>query len=109
RAPQRIQRKPDGSCSLPADLDHPRTAGPWWGYEQKTFAEAEKRGKLRLVGSRDGRDGSLTIHQDVDLYATALERGERVSLALRAGRGVGPGGRWGAFRQRPAGRRRRRD
>src|SRR5271157_1626012 len=58
------------------------------GYEQKTFAEAEKRGKLRLVGSRDGRDGSLTIHQDVDLYATALGRGERVSLALRAGRGV---------------------
>ena len=58
------------------------------GYEQKTFAEAEKRGKLRLVGSRNGRDGSLTIHQDVDLYATALERGERVSLALRAGRGV---------------------
>ena len=58
------------------------------GYEQKTFAEAEKRGKLRLVGSRDGRDGSLTIHQDVDLYATALERGERVSLALRAERGV---------------------
>jgi redox-sensitive bicupin YhaK (pirin superfamily) len=36
----------------------------------------------------DGRDGSLTIHQDVDLYATALERGERVSLALRSGRGV---------------------
>ena len=40
------------------------------------------------LGSREGRDGSLTIHQDVDLYATALERGERVSLALRAGRGV---------------------
>ena len=58
------------------------------GYEQKTFTEAEKRGKLRLVGSRDGREGSLTIHQDVDLYATALERGDRVSLPLRAGRGV---------------------
>ena len=58
------------------------------GYEEKTFAKEEKRGKLRLVGSRDGRDGSLTIHQDVDLYATALERGERASLALRAGRGV---------------------
>ena len=58
------------------------------GYEQKTFGEEEKRGKLRLVGSRDGRDGSLTIHQDVDLYATVLERGESVSLALRTGRGV---------------------
>ena len=58
------------------------------GYEEKTFAKAEKRGKLRLIGSRDGRDGSVTIHQDVDLHATALERGERASLALRAGRGV---------------------
>ncbi len=58
------------------------------GYEEKTFAEEEKRGKLRLIGSRDGRDGSLTIHQDVDLYATRLERGERASLALRGGRGV---------------------
>ncbi|RBP17616.1 hypothetical protein DFR50_102108 [Roseiarcus fermentans] len=58
------------------------------GYEQKTFSAQEKRGTLRLVGSRDGRDGSLTIHQDVDLYATALEGGESVALALRAGRGV---------------------
>ncbi len=58
------------------------------GYEQKTFTAAEKRGKLRLVGSRDGREGSLTIHQDVDLYATALERGDRVSLPLRAERGA---------------------
>ncbi|WP_250124035.1 pirin family protein [Chroococcidiopsis sp. CCMEE 29] len=56
------------------------------GYEQKTFPEAEKRGKLRLVGSRDGRDGSITIHQDVDLYATALQDGEEVSHSLAAGR-----------------------
>ncbi len=55
-------------------------------YEQKTFAEAEKRGTLRLVGSRDGRDGSITIHQNVDLYATVLEAGEAVSHALAAGR-----------------------
>ncbi|MEO0579345.1 MAG: pirin family protein, partial [Pseudomonadota bacterium] len=39
-------------------------------YEQKHFDPAERRGRLRLVGSRDGRDGSITIHQDVDLYAT---------------------------------------
>jgi redox-sensitive bicupin YhaK (pirin superfamily) len=58
------------------------------GYEQKTFATDEKRGKLRLVGSHDGRAGSLTIHQDVDLYATALEPAESVSLVLRPGRGV---------------------
>ncbi|MBD2075418.1 pirin family protein [Phormidium sp. FACHB-592] len=48
------------------------------GYEQKTFTEAEKRGKLRLVGSHDGRDDSITIHQNVDLYAAALQEGDTV-------------------------------
>lgn len=56
------------------------------GYEQKTFTEEEKRGKLRLVGSRDGRDGSITIHQDVSLYAAALQDGETVNHALAEGR-----------------------
>ncbi len=56
-------------------------------YEQKTFSADEKRGKLRLVGSQDGRDGSVTIHQDVDLYATLLEPGESVSHRMTAGRG----------------------
>ena len=55
-------------------------------YEQKTFSTDEKRGKLRLVGSRDGRDGSVTIHQDVDLYASVLGNGESVAHALAAGR-----------------------
>jgi redox-sensitive bicupin YhaK (pirin superfamily) len=55
-------------------------------YEQKCFEAAEKRGKLRLIGSRSGRDGSVTIHQDADLYATLLERGESVTHALKAGR-----------------------
>jgi hypothetical protein len=57
-------------------------------YEQKTFAPVEKRGKLRLVGSRDGRDGSVTIHQDVDLYATLLAPGETVTHRLAQGRGA---------------------
>ncbi len=57
-------------------------------YEQKTFSAEEKRGKLRLVGSRDGREGSVTIHQDVDLYATRLEAGESVSHRMSAGRGA---------------------
>jgi len=56
------------------------------GYEQKTFADADKRGKLRLVASRDGREGSVTIHRDVDLYASLLASGERVSHEVRAGR-----------------------
>jgi redox-sensitive bicupin YhaK (pirin superfamily) len=56
------------------------------GYEQRTFSTQEKRGRLRLVASRDGRDGSVTIHQDADLYATVLESGEGVTHALRPGR-----------------------
>jgi redox-sensitive bicupin YhaK (pirin superfamily) len=56
------------------------------GYEQKNFPAAERRGGLRLIGSRNGRDGSVTIHQDVDLYAALLGDGERVSQALAEGR-----------------------
>jgi redox-sensitive bicupin YhaK (pirin superfamily) len=55
-------------------------------YEQKSFPAEEKRGKLRLVGSRDGRDGSVTIHRDVDLYATLLGEDETVTHALKTGR-----------------------
>ena len=55
-------------------------------YEQKTFEPAEKRGKLRLIGSRSGREGSVTIHQDADLYATLLEASESVTHDVKAGR-----------------------
>jgi hypothetical protein len=55
-------------------------------YEQKAFSEEEKRGRLRLVGSRDGREGSVTIHQNVDLYATLLGDGDSVSHTLGDGR-----------------------
>jgi len=48
------------------------------GYEQKLFPHEEKRNAWRLVGSRDGRDGSLTIHQDVNLLATDLDAGQRL-------------------------------
>lgn len=47
-------------------------------YEQNRYAEEERRGQFRLIGSRDGREGSVTIHQDVNLYATLLDRGEEV-------------------------------
>ena len=50
------------------------------GYEQTLFPREEKLNRLRLVGSRDGREGSITIHQDVDLYASALEQGNEVAL-----------------------------
>ncbi len=55
-------------------------------YEQKTFSDADKRGGLRLVGSPDGRDGSIVIYQDVELLATLLDAGEQVTHALRSGR-----------------------
>ena len=57
-------------------------------YEQKTFSDDDKRGRLRLVGSRDGRAGSITIHQDVDLYATLLGPAETVNHDVAAGRGA---------------------
>jgi len=56
------------------------------GYEQKAFPDGERKNRLRLVASRDGRDGSLTIHQDAELYTTLLSRGESVSHPLKAGR-----------------------
>jgi hypothetical protein len=55
-------------------------------YEQKTFPDAEKRSRLRLVGSSDGRDGSVVIHQDVELFAALLNSGEKVAHALASGR-----------------------
>jgi quercetin 2,3-dioxygenase len=58
------------------------------GYEQKTFSEAQKCGALRLVGSRDGRDGSVMIHQDVDLYATCLDKGDEITHEPVTGRKV---------------------
>ncbi len=47
-------------------------------YEQKTYSAAEKTDRWRLVGSPDGRDGSVNIHQDVNLYATLLSGGTTV-------------------------------
>jgi redox-sensitive bicupin YhaK (pirin superfamily) len=55
-------------------------------YEQKYFAPEEKRGKLRLLASPDGRDGSVTIHQDAELYATLVDGAEKVTHQLEDGR-----------------------
>lgn len=51
----------------------PERRGITPGYEQKKFEEEERRGRLRLVASRDGRDGSVTIHQDAALYNAILD------------------------------------
>jgi redox-sensitive bicupin YhaK (pirin superfamily) len=52
-------------------------------YDQKHFSAAEKQGKLRLVVSPDGRDGSVKIRQGNELYATVLAPGETVNHALQ--------------------------
>jgi redox-sensitive bicupin YhaK (pirin superfamily) len=56
------------------------------GYEQTYFAPDEKKGRLKLVASRGGDDGSVTIHQDVDLYSSILAKDETVSHELRDNR-----------------------
>jgi len=55
-------------------------------YEEKAFSVEDRRGRLRLLASRDGRDGSVSWHQDVDLYGTLLAPGEQVAHELRSGR-----------------------
>ena len=52
-------------------------------YDQKNFSEAEKRGKLCLLASPDGRDGTVKIRQDNELYATVLGEGEVVKHELK--------------------------
>jgi redox-sensitive bicupin YhaK (pirin superfamily) len=55
-------------------------------YEQTYFDPDTKRNQLRLVGSRDGREGSVTIHQDVNLYAAQLAADATVTYDLPSGR-----------------------
>ena len=66
----------------------PEARGIAPGYEQKTFADADKKGKLALVASRDGRAGSVTVHADVALYAGVFATGERATFDVKAGRRV---------------------
>ena len=55
-------------------------------YEQKHFPEADKRGRLRLIASPDGAQGSVRIHQDARLYAGLFDGAERAEYALAPGR-----------------------
>jgi redox-sensitive bicupin YhaK (pirin superfamily) len=63
----------------------PERSGITPSYEQKAFPASERENRLRLVASHDGRDGSLTIHQDVDLYTTTL-RDSSVTFDFRPNR-----------------------
>jgi len=60
----------------------PETNGLPPSYEEKHFSDEERRDRLRLIASQDGRDGSVTIHQDARLYATVLEAGKALVHAL---------------------------
>ncbi|GAB5412444.1 MAG: pirin family protein [Congregibacter sp.] len=57
----------------------PEAQGLQPSYEQVSFPLEERRNRLRLLASRDGREGSVTVHQDVDLYAGVLDPGQSVS------------------------------
>lgn len=100
--PGEVQRMTAGTGVLHSEFNHsrdkelhllqiwiyPEKNGLEPGYEQTRFARDEKLNRLRLVGSRDGREGSITIHQDVDLYASVLEPGNELALELRNDRKV---------------------
>jgi len=64
----------------------PRQKGSTPSYEQRAFPEAEKQGRLRVVASPDGRDGSLTIGQDASVFLSSLAADQRVTHELAPGR-----------------------
>jgi quercetin 2,3-dioxygenase len=66
----------------------PEKSGMPPSYAERRFSDEEKRGRLRLVASRDGREGSVIVHQDVGLYAALLAPHDAVAHELRAGRRV---------------------
>jgi redox-sensitive bicupin YhaK (pirin superfamily) len=65
---------------------HPEVTRLAPGYEQRHFAAADKRGRLRLIASHDGEDGSVVIHQDARLYAGLFDGAERADFPVPAGR-----------------------
>jgi len=97
--PGDVQRMSAGKGVLHSEFNHtqdvthflqiwiePRVTGIPPSYEQKHFDAASKRGRLRLVASPDGRDGSVTIHQDAFVYAALLDGADRATHKLRPGR-----------------------
>ena len=64
----------------------PRERGIKPGYEQKVFPREEKQGRLRVVASPDGRDGSVTIHTDAVVHVGLFDQGESAELPLASGR-----------------------
>ena len=98
--PGDVQRMSAGKGVLHSEFNHandgithflqiwiePNVAGIAPSYEQKHFDAAARKGKLRLVAAPDGREGSVTIHQDAYLYAGLLDGADRAVHKLRPGR-----------------------
>jgi redox-sensitive bicupin YhaK (pirin superfamily) len=66
----------------------PERANAAPGYAERTFTDEEKRGRWRLIASRDGRDDSVVVHQDVDLYAALLSAGDELAHAPKPKRKI---------------------
>ncbi len=66
----------------------PQTRGLPPSYEERRFSVEDKRGRLRLIASPDGRDGSVVIHQQAEIYAGLFDGTEAAQLAVPAGRRV---------------------
>jgi redox-sensitive bicupin YhaK (pirin superfamily) len=66
----------------------PERGGMPPSYAEQRFSDEDKRGRLRLVASRDGRDGSVVVHQDVNLYAALLAPDEEVTHEVSGARRV---------------------
>ena len=98
--PGDVQRMSAGSGVMHSEFNHapndtthflqiwiePNVRGIAPSYEQKTFNKAEKTGRLRLVASSDGAQGSVTIHADAALYAGLLDADQRAQVSIAAGR-----------------------
>jgi redox-sensitive bicupin YhaK (pirin superfamily) len=98
--PGDVQRMSAGSGVMHSEYNHasdqrthflqiwiePNVFGIEPGYEEKNFSEDEKRGKLRLIASPDGANGSVRIHQDAKVYVGLFDGAESGELALPAGR-----------------------
>ncbi|MCP3138950.1 pirin family protein [Pyxidicoccus xibeiensis] len=97
--PGEVQRMTAGTGVLHSEMNNfdqplhllqiwilPREQGLKPGYEQKAFDAKERQGRFRVVASPDGRDGSLTVHQDVVLHGTLLGQGAQAEYALAPGR-----------------------
>src|SRR5919197_1440789 len=65
---------------------YPEKRGLKPGYAQKSYPAGERKGQLKLVASRDGRDGSLSFHQDASVYVAAIGPGQRATHQLAPGR-----------------------